>query len=72
MFKAFLLYYKRKCRELSTSLDDNDVANIMSKTGFHKYYGSDELNIDNTTSGLPPQSSPNPKFDPTMADWLVQ
>jgi hypothetical protein len=70
MFEAFLLYYKRKCCELSTLLDDNDVADIMSKTGFHEYCGSDAFTIDNTTGGLPTQSSPNPKFDPTMAGMV--
>jgi hypothetical protein len=70
MFKAFLLYYKRKCRELSISLDDDDVADIISKTGLHEYCGSDEFTIDNTTGGLPPQSSSNPKFDPTMAGMV--
>jgi hypothetical protein len=70
MFKAFLLYYKRKCRELSTSIEYEDVADIMSKTGFHEYCGSDAFTIDNTTGGLPPQSSPNPKFAPTMAGMV--
>jgi Reverse transcriptase (RNA-dependent DNA polymerase) len=67
MFKAFLLYYKRKCRELSTPLDDDDVAMLMSKTAFHDYCGSDEYSIDNAAGGMPPQaSSPSPKVDSSI------
>jgi hypothetical protein len=70
MFKAFLLYYKRKCIELSTLLDDDDVVDIMSRTGFHGYCGLDEFTIDNTTGGLHPQASPIPRFDLTMAGMV--
>jgi hypothetical protein len=70
MFKAVLLYYKRKFRDLSTSLDDDDVANLMSKTGFHEYCGSDAFTIYNATGCLPPKASLNPKSDPAMAGMV--
>jgi hypothetical protein len=42
-FKAFLMYYNRKCRDLSTTLNDEDVLNItktelfdsMGSPGYH-------------------------------------
>jgi hypothetical protein len=48
MFKCFLLYYMRKCRENGGSLSEGDVLNITS-TQFKSYAGSDEYFIDSKT-----------------------
>jgi hypothetical protein len=49
MFKCFMLYCKRKCRENGGSLSEGDVLNTMS-AHFKSYAGSDayiiDLNID--------------------------
>jgi hypothetical protein len=49
IFKCFLLYCKRKCREDGGSLSEGDVLNTTS-TQFKSYAGSDadiiDLNID--------------------------
>jgi hypothetical protein len=37
LFKCFLLYYKRQCRELSTTLSDDDVMYGFSSTRFEEY-----------------------------------
>jgi hypothetical protein len=41
MFKCFLLYYKRKCRENGGSLSEGDVLNTTSAQ-LKSYAGSDE------------------------------
>jgi hypothetical protein len=45
MFKCFLLYYKRKCRENGGSLSEGDVLNTTSAQ-FKSYAGSDAYVID--------------------------
>jgi hypothetical protein len=45
LFKCFLLYYKRRCRELYTMLLEEDVL-YFTRTRFEEYCGSDEYNND--------------------------
>jgi hypothetical protein len=45
MFKCFLMYYKRKCRENGGSLSEGDVLNITSAQ-LNSYAGSDAYVID--------------------------
>jgi hypothetical protein len=45
MFKCFLLYCKRKCRENGGSLSNGDVLNTTSAQ-FKSYAGSDAYTID--------------------------
>ena len=54
LFKCFLLYYKRRCRELYTTLSEEDVM-YFTRTHFEEYCGSDEYDDDlagNTTPAL--------------------
>jgi hypothetical protein len=44
-FKGFLLLYNNKCRDLSTTLDAEDVLQI-TKTHFNEYCGSPEYHTD--------------------------
>jgi hypothetical protein len=61
MFKAFLLYYMRKRRELFTSLTEEDVLDI-TKTEFKKYCGSVEYHNNVATVGFPLMAYPNPRL----------
>ena len=61
LFKCFLLYYNRKCREFSTKLDEEDVLAI-TKTEFEEYCGSAEYHEDVAT-GLAPKTK---VFPPPM------
>jgi hypothetical protein len=45
MFKCFLLYYKRKCREDGGYISDGDVLN-MTSAQFQSFAGSDAYIID--------------------------
>jgi hypothetical protein len=56
MFKAFLLFYKRKCRELQTILDEEDVLDI-SKPEFKEYCRSDDYVVDLAADGLPAKTN---------------
>jgi hypothetical protein len=49
---TFLLYYKRKSREIYGPLDEYDVLSIR-KSDFQTYCQSDELTIDFATNGVP-------------------
>ena len=60
-FRGFLLYYLRKCRDLSTSLDKDDVM-MISKTEFNDYLGSPNYHND-LQSDLKPTSAPTLVFD---------
>jgi len=51
MMKAFLLYYKHKCRDLSCNLDEDDVLAI-TKREFYDYIGSDTYTMDLATGGI--------------------
>jgi hypothetical protein len=44
-FKGFLMYYNKKCGELSTTLNDEDVLSI-TKTDLFDYMGSPEYHDD--------------------------
>jgi hypothetical protein len=44
-FRGFLLYYNRKCCDLSSKLDKDDVM-MISKTVFHSYLGSLDYHTD--------------------------
>ena len=48
LFKCFLLYYKRQCRELSTTLSEDDIYYSFNRTRFEEYCGSDNYNDDLT------------------------
>ena len=45
MFKGFLLWYHRLCRELSTTLDEEDVLAI-TRQRFLTYCGSPDYHYD--------------------------
>jgi hypothetical protein len=55
-FKAFLMYYNKKCRELSTTLNDEDVLSI-TKTELFDYMGSPEYH-DDIAGGLIKSTKP--------------
>ena len=44
LFKCFLLYYKRQCRELFTTLSEDDVYYSFNRTRFEEYCSSDNYN----------------------------
>ena len=70
MFKCFLLYYKRKGRELSSNLHEDDVMD-MRKTDFHEYCGSDNYVLDAANGGVPlHHPSPGPKVDPSLTGMV--
>jgi hypothetical protein len=54
-FKGFLLFYNRKCQELSSILDEEDVLEI-SKARFNEYLGSPSYHSD-LQAGLAPSTS---------------
>jgi hypothetical protein len=58
MFKCFLLYYKRKSRELFSPLDENDVMRI-TRTEFYEYCGSDDYALDLESGGVNPNARGN-------------
>lgn len=51
MFKCFLLYYRRKCRELSTTLTEDDVKDNMTRTELEDYCGSERYVADVAAGG---------------------
>jgi hypothetical protein len=55
-FKAFLMYYNRKCCDLSTALNDEDVLNI-TKTELFDYMGSPGYR-DDIEEGLSKSTKP--------------
>jgi hypothetical protein len=55
-FKGFLMYYNKKCRELSTTLNDEDVLRI-TKTELFDYMGSPEYH-DDIAEGLSKSTKP--------------
>jgi hypothetical protein len=59
LFKCFLLYYKRQCRELFTTLSEDDVMYGFSRTRFEEYCGSDDYNDDLTGVSKPVLASSN-------------
>ena len=67
MFKCFLLYYRRKCRDLSTTLDEEDVMNF-TKLGFNDYVGSADY-LSDAASGdcMPSNQSYGPKPDTSVS-----
>ena len=67
-FKGFLLYYNRKCRDLSTPLDEEDVFDI-TRTEFTAYCGSPDYQSD-LQQGLvmtPPKPTIAPSTDALSA-----
>jgi len=62
MLKCFLLYYKRKGRELSSTLTEDDVLS-WTKTEFYDYIGSDDYAVDLASGGIPPSRSSGHKQD---------
>lgn len=46
LFKCFMLYYKRQCRELYTTLTEDDIMFSFSRSRFEDYCGSDKYNDD--------------------------
>ena len=70
-FKAFLMYYNRKCRELSTTLNDEDVLTI-SKTELFDYMGSpayhDDIS-DGLSKAVKSTTAGTNKDDFTIADF---
>ena len=55
-FKGFLMYYNMKCRELSTTLDNDDILSI-TKTQLFDYMGSPEYH-DDIAGGLSKSTKP--------------
>jgi hypothetical protein len=51
MFKCLLLYYKRKCREYSTTLSEDDVEDI-TQAEFEYYCGSERYSINLASGGV--------------------
>ena len=66
MFKCFLLYYKRKCRDLVSTLGEDYVIEIMARSSFYDYCGSDDYAVDIAGSGCPPIPASNAKGVPSM------
>jgi hypothetical protein len=58
ILQAFLLYYKRQCRELGRNLDEHDVMNSFERLDFLEYMRSDEFAVDIASGGLPPKPAP--------------
>ena len=67
MFKCFLLYYKRKCRDLVSTLGEDYVIEIMTRSSFYDYCGSDDHAADLASGGCPPIPASNTKGDPSMS-----
>jgi hypothetical protein len=67
MFKCFLLYYKRKCRDLVSTLGEDYVIEIMTRSSFYDYCGSDDHAADVANGGCPPIPASNAKGDPSMS-----
>jgi hypothetical protein len=57
LFKCFLLYCKRQCRELCTTLSEDDVMYGFSRTRFEEYCGSDGHSDDLTGVSKPVSAS---------------
>ena len=58
-FKCFLLYHKRKSREMSSTLDEDDVLEI-TRTEFYEYCNSDAFTEDMKAFGVAPKVAPGP------------
>jgi hypothetical protein len=54
MIKVFLMFYTRKCHELSTTLDEHDVM-VFTNTQFKEYIGSPDYHDDLEMAGAPPK-----------------
>jgi hypothetical protein len=54
MLKAFLMFYTRKCHELSTTLDEHDVMDFTN-TQLKEYVGSPDYHDDLAMSVAPPR-----------------
>ena len=58
LFKGFILYHKRRCRDFSTTLDERDTMSLITKKGFEDYMNSEEFHEDlaagDTTAKPPP------------------
>ena len=54
MFKCFLLYYKRKFRDIVSTLDEGYVIEIMTRSLFYDYCGSDDHAADVANGGCLP------------------
>ena len=67
MFKCFLLYYKRKCRDLVSTLGEDYVIGIMTRSSFYDYCGSDDYAADVACGGCPPITGSNAKGDPSVS-----
>jgi hypothetical protein len=59
LFKCFLLYYKRQCRKLNTTLSEDDVIYSFSRNRFEEYCGSKNYNDDLTGISKPIPASGN-------------
>ena len=57
--KGFLLLYNRKCIDLSSNLDEDDVINL-TKTAFLSYCGSPEYHVDIAQGLVPSQKTTVP------------
>jgi hypothetical protein len=66
MFKAFLMFYTRKCHELSTTLDEHDVMDFTN-TQFKEYVGSPDYHDDLAMSGAPPKPKLLPRGKSAIA-----
>jgi hypothetical protein len=67
MFKVFLLFYMRKGREFSTSLDEDDVLDI-TKAEFKAYCGSTDYFADLAAASSAWMSTANPAADTSA--WM--
>jgi hypothetical protein len=64
LFKCFLLFYKRKCRDLVSTLTEDDVIHIAKKS-FQEYCGSTDYFDDLAAGDGTPQAAPaSVKADP--------
>ena len=70
MFKGFLLWYHRLCRELSTTLDEEDVLAI-TRQRFLTYCGSPEYHEDLAMGLAPAKQSVKPNIPPYMTEELT-
>ena len=71
MFKCFLLYYKWRCDDMSTILDEDDVLGLFTRTLFLEYCGSADCYRDiQVAEGLTPAAPRGVKPTPGIAESL--
>ena len=77
MFKCFLLYYKWRCNDMSTILDEDDVLGLFTRTLFLEYCGSADCYRDiQVAEGLAPAAprgvKPTPGITESLSSLTVQ